>query len=101
MFYIITLISIYYCYAMFPIIPFNIKYKLVELSSSILPNIDTIGHNLLLKNEIFIKYILYDHNLSENIKKMLILDIIKVTQHGDEFGGFILSHYHDLINNIL
>ena len=96
----ITLISIHYCYAFIPINPLEIKYKIVEFSSVLLPNIDTIGHNLLLKNEIYIKFILHNENISENIKKNSILDI-KFTQHADEFGGFILSHYHDLIDYIL
>lgn len=97
----ITLISIHYCYAFIPLNPLEIKYKIVELSSALLPNIDTIGHNLLLKNEIYIKFILHNENIPENIKKNSILDIIKFTQHADEFGGFILSHYHDLIDYIL
>tara|TARA_Y100000992_G_C21132383_1_gene427216 strand:+ start:478 stop:780 length:303 start_codon:yes stop_codon:yes gene_type:complete len=77
------------------------KIELVEKSAQLLPKIDTIGHNLLLNNEVVIKNVLDMENVPLEIKKQIILDIIRVTQYGDQFGGFILSHYHDLVDFLL
>ena len=77
------------------------KIELVEKSAQLLPKIDTIGHNLLLNNEVVIKNVLDMENVPLEIKKHIILDIIRVTQYGDQFGGFILSHYHDLVDFLL
>ena len=79
----------------------NLKINTVIESSKILPKIDTIGHNLLLNNEIIIKKILIMNDIPMEIKKSIVLDIIRVTQYGDQFGGFILSHYHDLVDLLL
>lgn len=79
----------------------HFKIELVEKSAQLLPKIDTIGHNLLLNNEVVIKNVLDMENVPLEIKKQIILDIIRVTQYGDQFGGFILSHYHDLVDILL
>ena len=79
----------------------HFKIELVEKSARLLPKIDTIGHNLLLNNEVVIKNVLDMENVPLEIKKHIILDIIRVTQYGDQFGGFILSHYHDLVDFLL
>ena len=79
----------------------HFKIELVEKSAQLLPKIDTIGHNLLLNNEVVIKNVLDMENVPLEIKKHIILDIIRVTQYGDQFGGFILSHYHDLVDFLL
>ena len=79
----------------------HFKIELVEKTAQLLPRIDTIGHNLLLNNEVVIKNVLDMENVPLEIKKHIILDIIRVTQYGDQFGGFILSHYHDLVDFLL
>lgn len=79
----------------------RIKIQLIEASASILPKIDTIGHNLLLKNEVIIKSILETENIPLYLRKRMVLDIIRITQYGDIFGGIVLSHYHDLVNSLL
>lgn len=98
---IILLINISYLNSFHSIIPIHTKIKIIELSSKLLPNIDTIGHKLLLNNEIVIKQILEIENIPIHIRKILVLDIIKITEYGDKFGGFILSNYHDIVNKLL
>lgn len=85
----------------FTLFPIETKIKLIEVSSKILPNIDTIGHNLLLNNEIIIKNVLHIEKVPLEIRKQIVLDIIKFTQYGDNFGGFILSNYHDIVDKLL
>lgn len=74
--------------------------KIVQFSSQILPNFDTIGHYVLNLNEQLITNVIHS-NLNYDIKKSLILKIIELTQQGDEMGGIILKNYYDFVNNIL
>lgn len=82
-------------------IPIETKIKIIEFSSKILPRIDTIGHNLLLNNEIVIKNILELEKIPLYTRKQIVLDIIRFTEYGDKFGGFILSNYHDIVDKLL
>tara|TARA_B100000886_G_scaffold301906_1_gene231672 strand:+ start:126 stop:443 length:318 start_codon:yes stop_codon:yes gene_type:complete len=74
--------------------------KIVEFSSQILPNFDTVGHYVLNLNEQLITNVIHS-NLNYDIKKSLILKIIELTQQGDEIGGIILKNYYNFVNNIL
>lgn len=78
-----------------------IKIKIIEFSSHLLPNIDTIGHKLLLNNQVVIKNILDMENIPIEIRKHGVLDIIRITEYGDKFGGFILANYHDIVDKLL
>lgn len=79
----------------------HLKIKLIEVSSGLLPQIDTIGHNLLLKDQIVIKAVLEADKIPLELRKSIVLDIVRITQYGDIFGGMVLSHYHDLVNSLL
>ena len=82
-------------------IPLDTKIKIIEFSSHLLPNIDTIGHKLLLNNQIVIKNILELNSIPVEIRKHGVLDIIRITEYGDKFGGFILANYHDIVDKLL
>jgi hypothetical protein len=96
---IIFLISMYN--NVYSFIPIETKIKIIEFSSKILPRVDTIGHKLLLNNEVVIKHILDFEKIPLDIRKQLVLNIIRFTEYGDKFGGFILSNYHDIVDKLL
>ena len=79
----------------------NIKLKIIEESSNILPKIDIFGHKILEQNKLLIENIIHMDNLSIEIKKELILNIIKFTQIGDNFGNLILKNYENLVHHLL
>lgn len=79
----------------------NTKFKLIEYSSNILPKVDVFGHKILEENKLLIEKIIHMDDLSIELKKQLILSIIKFTEVGDSFGNFILKNYEHLVNNLL
>lgn len=97
-FLFILLINMNYAY-----IPnlLNLKLKVIEYSSNILPKIDVFGHKILEENKLLIEKIIHMDDLSIELKKELILSIIKFTEVGDSFGNFVLTNYEHLVNNLL
>lgn len=97
-FLFILLINMNYAY-----IPnlLNLKLKVIEYSSNILPKIDVFGHKILEENKLLIEQIIHMDDLSIELKKELILSIIKFTEVGDSFGNFVLTNYEHLVNNLL
>jgi|TARA_B100001093_G_C26632864_1_gene929678 hypothetical protein len=85
----------------FDLFPIQTKIKIIELSAHILPKIDTIGHNLLLKNDILIKNVMEVEKIPIDTRKQIVLSIIRFTEYGDNFGGLILSNYHDIVDKLL
>ena len=75
--------------------------SIVEQISSLLPKVDSIGHNVLHANNEFINYIL-EHNIFDDItKKNIILLSIKMAQMGDNFGSYILQIYYNIVDKCL
>tara|TARA_Y100000816_G_C26101114_1_gene583573 strand:+ start:587 stop:901 length:315 start_codon:yes stop_codon:yes gene_type:complete len=85
----------------FELFPIQTKIKIIELSAHILPKIDNIGHNLLLKNDILIKNVMELEKIPIDTRKQIVLSIIRFTEYGDNFGGLILSNYHDIVDKLL
>tara|TARA_Y200000002_G_scaffold74830_1_gene58700 strand:- start:614 stop:919 length:306 start_codon:yes stop_codon:yes gene_type:complete len=79
----------------------NLKLKVIEYSSNILPKVDVFGHKILEENKLLIEKIIHMDSLSIELKKELILTIIKFTEVGDSFGNFVLTNYEHLVNNLL
>ena len=79
----------------------NLKLKVIEYSSNILPKVDVFGHKILEENKLLIEKIIHMDSLSIELKKELILTIIKFTEVGDSFGNFVLRNYEHLVNNLL
>ena len=97
-FLFILLININYAYVLNLL---NLKLKAIEFSSNILPKIDVFGHKILEENRLLIQKIIHMDTLSIEIKKELILTIIKFTEVGDSFGSFVLTNYEHLVNHLL
>lgn len=74
--------------------------ELVKASSAILPDFDYVGHVVLNLNEKMINTVINSH-LNYDLKKDIILKIIKMTQQGDEYGGVILEHYYNFVDKIM
>jgi len=74
---------------------------IVEKISALLPKVDSIGHNILHANNEFIDYILNDTNLSEIMKKNIVLSSIKLAIAGDNMGSSLLQLYYDIVDKCL
>ena len=83
-----------------PLFDHNRALEIVQYSSQILPNFDTVGHYVLNLNEQLITQVI-NSNLNYDLKKNLILKIIEFTQQGDEIGGILLKNYYNFVNHIL
>ena len=74
---------------------------IVEKISAFLPRVDTIGHDVLHANNEFIDYILNDTNLSEIMKKKIVLLSIQLAIAGDNMGSTFLHLYYDIVDKCL
>lgn len=79
----------------------NLKLKTIEFSTEILPKVDIVGHKILEQNKFIINLITHNENISLDVKKNLILEVIKFTQFGDNFGNIVLQNYEHLVNLLL
>jgi hypothetical protein len=79
----------------------EIGYMMVKLISSILPHVDSIGHKVLHMDDVIINYFINLDILSPELKKDIILNIIRISQHGDNFGGQMLQLYYDIVNKLM
>lgn len=75
--------------------------KIVIEISSLLPHFDGIGHQVLHANNEFISYILSLPDISDEVKKEIILLSIKFAQYGDNFGSYLLQMYYDIVDKSL
>ena len=74
---------------------------IVEQISSLLPKVDSIGHNILSANDKFILYILNNNKLTDEMQKDIILWSIKLAQSGDDMGSKILELYYNTVDKCL
>jgi len=79
----------------------SVKKNVILTVSSNLPNFDSVGHNILSANYNFIYYILHNEYLTHDMKKLIILDSIKLSQMGDNIGSNILQLYYNLVESCL
>ena len=79
----------------------ELRQNAVLTISSYLPKFDSVGHNILSANYKFIYSILHNELLTPELKKMIILDSIKLAQMGDDFGSQILQIYYNLVDKFL
>jgi len=75
--------------------------KFVISLSSLLPKVDTIGHDWLQTNNRFIVDVLSYQNIPDDVKKKIILLSIKLAQYGDDLGSVFLQQYYDLVDKFL
>ena len=79
----------------------NTKLNIINSGSFLLPKIDIFGHKILEQNRILIEKITHMDNISIELKKELLLSVIKFTEYGDSFGNFVLKNYEHLISYLL
>ncbi len=75
--------------------------SIVKTTSGLLPNADSVGHNVLHANKVIIDYLLDNNDIAMEYKKPIILFFIKTAQMGDNIGSHILSYYYDIVNHVL
>ena len=73
----------------------------VKLISAGLPHVDSIGHNILHANDIYINSILNNDQIPHELQKTLILTSIKLAQYGDDMGSKLLTLYYNLVDYCL
>jgi len=76
------------------------KHIVIKISS-FLPHFDGIGHKVLHANNEFISYILSLENMTDGLKKEIILFSIRLAQMGDDFGSKLLQMYYDIVDKSL
>ncbi len=79
----------------------DIGKRLVIKLSSLLPKVDSIGHDVLQANNRFIVDVLSYPNIPDDVKKEVILLSIKIAQYGDDLGSVFLQQYYDLVDRFL
>ena len=73
----------------------------VRRISSMLPHVDSIGHNILHANNQFISDIFDNDIIPYDVKKSIILSSIRLAQFGDDMGSHLLQIYYDIVDNSL
>lgn len=76
----------------------NVGNNVVKSISAALPHVDNIGHNILHANNIFINDILNNQMLDHDTQKAIILFSIKLAQHGDDMGSYLLQTYYNIVD---
>jgi len=84
-----------------PNIPPSIAKQIVKTSSGILPNADSIGHNVLHGNKVIIDFLLDHNEIAMQYKKPAILFLIETARMGDDAGSHILDIYYNIVNHML
>ena len=74
---------------------------IVNSISSLLPKVDSIGHNVLHANNIFISDVLGSEFIPENLKRDIILASIKLAIYGDNAGSHLLELYYNIVDACL
>lgn len=100
-FFIVSIISSNAFLNIPPDIIHNAAISSVKFTSGLLPAADSIGHNVLHANEQLITKVLDFDGIPQNIKKDLILSVIRAARKGDETGGMILENYEKLVEFLL
>ena len=83
--------------------PFKIEHgeKIVKSITEFLPTADAIAPHVLHANEFMINILLNNDSIPMDIKKQLILNVIKISLFGDSVGSSMLHYYYDLVNCLL
>ena len=83
--------------------PIKIEHgeKIVKSITNFLPTADAIAPHVLHANEFMINALLNNDYIPMDIKKQLILNVIKISMFGDSVGSSMLQMYYDLVNCLL
>ena len=73
----------------------------IEILTNKLPMLDTFGHKNLQFNQLVIPNVLKNEVLPTRIKVQIVTDLIKFSQYGDNFGGWIIENYLRIITYLV
>ena len=79
----------------------NFSIHIVDKFAQSLPNIDSIGHQVILLDRNLVNLLIDNHSISPDLKKNLILLIIKISQEGDQIGTFVLENFYKITDFLL
>lgn len=74
---------------------------IIDKFAQILPNIDSIGHQVILLDRSLVNILIDNNSISPDLKKNLILLIIKISQEGDQIGTFVLENFYKISDFLL
>ena len=66
-----------------------------------LPAADIVSKKVLEWNDIYITKIIDSRIIPEDLKKILILNLINIVQWGDSTGSDLINWYYDFVNCLL
>jgi hypothetical protein len=81
-------------------LPEDVKIKIVEDTTGLLPRLDRFSHLMLTNNERLIDGLLHS-DINPDIKKKIILKLVDFLREGDEMGGVILLQYYNLLDTLI
>ncbi len=79
----------------------DVNKFLIKEVTGWLPAADIISKKVLEWNDIYITRIIDSRMIPEDLKKTLILDLIKIVQWGDSTGSDLINWYFDFVNCLL
>ena len=79
----------------------DVNKFLIKEVTGWLPAADIISKKVLEWNYIYITRIIDSRMIPEDLKKTLILDLIKIVQWGDSTGSDLINWYFDFVNCLL
>jgi hypothetical protein len=68
----------------------------VKSISSLLPYVDTVGHDILHANDVFVSSVI-QMNIPYEVKSFIIVSSIKLARLGDNIGSFMLQQYLHIV----
>ena len=83
--------------------PIKLHYgeKIVKSLTEFLPTADAIAPFVLHTNEYMINILLNIETIPISIRKILILNVIKISLLGDHIGSTMLHMYYDIVKYLL
>lgn len=79
----------------------DVNKFLIKEVTGFLPAADIVSKKVLEWNDIYITRIIDSRIIPEDLKKTLILDLIKIVQWGDNTGSDFINWYFDFVNCLL
>jgi len=79
----------------------DINKLIVKEVTGLLPSADIISKKVLEMNDMWITEIIDSRTIPEDLKKSLILNMIKIVENGDAAGTDFLHWYQNLVDCLL
>lgn len=75
----------------------DLSHAIIKTTSSLLPALTASGHLMLELTNKWIVWILENPSISIQMKKDTILSLVLFLIKGDNFGGFIIDLYYQIL----